>query len=64
MGEGQETIALNSLQDSAKNGNWLILKNIHLVTNWLPILTQTLSQLETNEAFRYTFIRDKKTYLI
>lgn len=52
MGEGQESIALKSLQESAKDGNWLILKNIHLVTSWLPILTQNLSQIDIHEDFR------------
>lgn len=56
MGEGQENVALNSLQDTATNGSWLTLKNIHLVTSWLPILTQTLSQLEIHEDFRYFFV--------
>lgn len=52
MGEGQESIALKSLEESATDGYWLILKNVHLVTSWLPILTQNLTQLEVNENFR------------
>lgn len=52
MGEGQECIAVKSLQESAAEGYWLVLKNIHLVTLWLPILTQTLAQLDANENFR------------
>lgn len=38
MGQGQADIALQLLHDSARNGEWLCLKNLHLVTSWLPTL--------------------------
>lgn len=53
MGEGQEEKALQSLEDAANLGQWLSLKNIHLVTSWLPILSQTLQNLDCHENFRY-----------
>ena len=38
MGQGQAEIALQLLRDCARSGEWLCLKNLHLVTSWLPTL--------------------------
>ena len=38
MGQGQADIALQLLHDCGRNGEWLCLKNLHLVTAWLPTL--------------------------
>ena len=38
MGQGQSDIAMQLLRDCARNGQWLCLKNLHLVTAWLPLL--------------------------
>ena len=38
MGQGQAEIAIQLLHDCAMNGEWLCLKNLHLVTTWLPSL--------------------------
>ena len=38
MGQGQADIALQLLHDCGRNGEWLCLKNLHLVTAWLPVL--------------------------
>ena len=35
MGQGQEQIALNALKDSALKGNWLMIQNVHLMTEWM-----------------------------
>ena len=35
MGQGQEKIALNALSDSAAKGNWLMIQNVHLMTDWM-----------------------------
>lgn len=62
MGEGQENRAVNALIEAGKEGRWLVLKNLHLVTSWLPILSQTLQSFEPHKHFRYlTF---KRTYHI
>lgn len=53
MGEGQEDVAVKALHDAARIGQWLILKNVHLVTSWLPILSQNLLKLDAHEDFRY-----------
>lgn len=38
MGQGQAEIALKLLDECARQGEWLCLKNLHLVTAWLPTL--------------------------
>lgn len=38
MGQGQADLAIRTLKDCARNGEWLCLKNLHLVTSWLPVL--------------------------
>ena len=38
MGQGQADVALAALRESSRNGDWLCLKNLHLVTAWLPQL--------------------------
>lgn len=43
MGQGQAEIAMKLLSDCAKNGDWLCLKNLHLVTAWLPKLEKVCS---------------------
>ena len=38
MGGGQNEIALSMLREAAHKGQWICLKNVHLVTSWLPTL--------------------------
>ena len=38
MGQGQAEIALELLNSCAQSGEWLCMKNLHLVTAWLPTL--------------------------
>jgi dynein heavy chain 2, cytosolic len=45
MGQGQAEIALRLLRDCAKTGRWLCLKNLHLVTSWLPVLEKEIFSL-------------------
>lgn len=52
MGQGQAAIALQLLKDCAISGDWLCLKNLHLVTSWLPTLEKELNSLEPHESFR------------
>ena len=42
MGQGQAEVAVQLLHDCATNGEWLCLKNLHLVTAWLPTLEKVL----------------------
>ncbi|CAF3390441.1 unnamed protein product [Rotaria sp. Silwood1] len=50
LGQGQEIVAENALEISAKEGHWIVLQNIHLVRHWLPILERKLERiLETGQ---------------
>lgn len=42
MGQGQEAIADSMLMRFSREGNWVILQNIHLMQSWLPKLERTL----------------------
>ncbi|CAM9334952.1 unnamed protein product, partial [Hapterophycus canaliculatus] len=52
MGGGQQEIALTLLRAAAQAGDWLCLKNLHLVVAWLPFLEKELSALEPHADFR------------
>lgn len=54
LGQGQEAIAEMALEQAARNGNWLVLQNIHLVAKWLPSLEKKIDEtLDTvNAQFR------------
>lgn len=54
LGQGQEIIAENTLEISAKEGHWIVLQNIHLVRHWLLILERKLERILDNaqENFR------------
>ena len=53
LGQGQEVVAENALEIARKEGHWVILQNIHLVANWLPILEKKLEQNCENGADSY-----------
>jgi len=46
MGQGQENVAVNALNKSAKEGGWVMLQNIHLMQNWLKTLERQLEIVE------------------
>uniref|UniRef100_A0A7S1KLM8 Cytoplasmic dynein 2 heavy chain 1 n=1 Tax=Percolomonas cosmopolitus TaxID=63605 RepID=A0A7S1KLM8_9EUKA len=53
MGQGQTDEALLMLRRCGKKGEWLCLKNLHLVVAWLPRLEKELSMLtERHNNFR------------
>lgn len=52
MGGGQNEYALETLKSAAEKGEWLCLKNIHLVTPWLQTLEKEFKLLEPNPRFR------------
>lgn len=43
MGQGQADLAIQMLKECARNGDWLCLKNLHLVVSWLPVLEKVVS---------------------
>ena len=45
MGQGQATAALEALRGAARRGEWLCLKNLHLVVGWLPRLEEELGAI-------------------
>uniref|UniRef100_A0A3Q0T4R8 Cytoplasmic dynein 2 heavy chain 1 n=1 Tax=Amphilophus citrinellus TaxID=61819 RepID=A0A3Q0T4R8_AMPCI len=52
MGQGQADVALATLRECSRNGDWLCLKNLHLVTAWLPHLEKELNVLRPKAGFR------------
>ncbi|XP_039595259.1 dynein heavy chain 9, axonemal [Polypterus senegalus] len=44
LGQGQEIVAEQALDLAAKEGHWVILQNIHLVSKWLSTLEKKLEQ--------------------
>jgi len=54
MGGQQCATAITMLQEAAKIGAWLCLKNLHLVVHWVPQLEKELSSLSVlaNSTFR------------
>ena len=52
MGQGQADVALSLLRECALNGGWLVLKNLHLVWSWLPVLEKEINALRPHQAFR------------
>ncbi|XP_076002176.1 cytoplasmic dynein 2 heavy chain 1 isoform X2 [Genypterus blacodes] len=52
MGQGQADLALATLRECSRNGDWLCLKNLHLVTAWLPLLEKELNVLQPKAGFR------------
>ncbi|GFR12638.1 cytoplasmic dynein 2 heavy chain 1 [Trichonephila clavata] len=52
MGQGQIEIATENLKLCATEGRWLCLKNLHLVTHWLPTLLKEISYLKPSPNFR------------
>lgn len=56
LGKGLEEAVEERLGKAAQNGDWMILENLHLVDEWLPILEDKManwkSQTELNDKFR------------
>ena len=52
MGGGQNEVAIELVKNSAKKGEWVCLKNLHLVTAWLPSLEKELKLLNPDKKFR------------
>lgn len=45
MGQGQLEAALSEITTAAQSGGWVCLKNLHLVTHWLPVLEKHINSL-------------------
>uniref|UniRef100_U3K3Y5 Dynein-1, subspecies f n=1 Tax=Ficedula albicollis TaxID=59894 RepID=U3K3Y5_FICAL len=59
MGQGQEEIALQMLQEAEIHGQWLMLQNCHLLVKWLIHLEKALEKItEPHEDFRLWLTTD------
>jgi len=54
LGQGQEIVAENAMEIAAKEGHWVVLQNIHLVSKWLSTLEKHMEKHGDNshENFR------------
>lgn len=52
MGGGQNEIAIETLKMAAQKGEWVCLKNLHLVTPWLSVLEKEFKMLKPDKKFR------------
>lgn len=50
LGQGQSGAALEAITTSAKQGTWLCLHNLHLVTAWLPQLEANIVSICKDES--------------
>lgn len=53
MGQGQQELAVQLLKQCAESGEWLCLKNLHLVIAWLPQLEKARFNLLLALPFRH-----------
>ena len=66
LGRGMTSIAIGSeegfaqadkaINTAAKNGRWVLLKNVHLAPSWLVTLEKKLHSLQAHAGFRYVFL--------
>ena len=42
MGQGQEKKALDALAKAGKEGNWIMVQNVHLMTDWMKDFERSL----------------------
>ena len=52
LGQGQADIAVEKLRDAMQHGQWLILKNLHLMTFWVPVLSKEIQSNKPHADFR------------
>ncbi|XP_049878702.1 dynein beta chain, ciliary [Pectinophora gossypiella] len=47
LGQGQEIVAEQAMDESLQKGHWVVLQNIHLVKKWLPSLEKKMESFAT-----------------
>ncbi|KAJ8736094.1 hypothetical protein PYW08_006750 [Mythimna loreyi] len=54
LGQGQEVVAEQAMDEGLQKGHWVVLQNIHLVKKWLPSLEKKMESFATgcHENFR------------
>lgn len=57
LGGGKQDVAVALLRKAAAQGTWVCLKNLHLVTHWLPVLEKEVTAFLTasTDTNRYIF---------
>jgi len=55
LGQGQEKKALNLIEDSNKNGDWVLLQNCHLSQGFMPMLERAVMSFSDNSEMQPTF---------
>eukprot|EP00592_Proboscia_alata_P015189 CAMPEP_0194394788 /NCGR_PEP_ID=MMETSP0174-20130528/124051_1 /TAXON_ID=216777 /ORGANISM="Proboscia alata, Strain PI-D3" /LENGTH=2316 /DNA_ID=CAMNT_0039190629 /DNA_START=658 /DNA_END=7604 /DNA_ORIENTATION=+ len=61
MGQGQDIVAMSSLETAHRNGHWVILNNVHLMPRWLVELEKKLDEYAaegSHEKFRVFLTSD------
>jgi dynein heavy chain len=63
LGQGQEVVAEQAMEIAAKEGHWVVLQNIHLVSKWLSTLEKHMERHGENshENFRMFVSADPAT---
>merc|ERR1711865_590502 len=64
MGQGQDVVAMDKMEQAHRNGHWVILNNIHLMPRWCEDLEKKLDEyaLEgSHKAFRLFLTADPST---
>jgi dynein heavy chain len=64
LGQGQDVVAMERLEQGARQGHWVMLNNVHLMPRWLPVLEKKLDEYAisgTQENFRVMLSSDPST---
>eukprot|EP01013_Petalomonas_cantuscygni_P031314 TRINITY_DN574_c0_g2_i1.p1 TRINITY_DN574_c0_g2~~TRINITY_DN574_c0_g2_i1.p1 ORF type:complete len:4319 (+),score=1484.83 TRINITY_DN574_c0_g2_i1:236-13192(+) len=61
MGGGMTDLALTSMRSASSSGAWCILKNLHLVVDWVIKLEKELNMLEPDDNFRLWLSTEEHT---
>jgi len=63
LGQGQDVIAMETLEIAHQQGHWVMLNNVHLMPRWLKALQKRLDELmgTSHENFRVLLSSDPST---
>ena len=49
LGQGQNHIAEDAIENSVKNGDWVILQNCHLFKSWMTVLGEKVQKIQEDD---------------
>lgn len=58
IGKGEEMHVLKEVHSASQAGDWICIKNVHLVPNWIKSLHELLHELEPKDSFRVWLISE------